>query len=105
MSPEAGTDLDVQKPATATLRILQGLFDKLGSSRGAEVVVSGAVAGIVAVGGWPGVTAYGLTMAAWMGKDTFEKAIEKALDNKTKQFLCCRGLKALNHLLVNYARC
>lgn len=79
IAPSGGDELDVREPAASALKVLSGLFDKLGSSRGAEVIVAGAVAGVVAVGGWPAVTAYSLTMAAWMGKDTFEKAIEKAL--------------------------
>ena len=82
VEPNNGTELDVREPAAAALKVLSGLFDKLGSSRGAEVIVAGAVAGVVAVGGWPAVTAYSLTMAAWMGKETFEKAIDKALKSK-----------------------
>jgi hypothetical protein len=59
------------------LPILTHLFDALGTQQGAEVIIAGAVAGILGAGGWPSVAIYGLTLAAWKGKDAFMAALGK----------------------------
>jgi hypothetical protein len=67
--------------AVRALPILTHLFDALGTERGAQVIIAGAVAGILGAGGWPSVAIYSLTLAAWQGKDTFIAAL-KALVRK-----------------------
>jgi hypothetical protein len=59
------------------LPILTNLFDVLGTQQGAQVIVSGAIAGILGAGGWPSAVIYGLTLGAWMGKDAFMAALDK----------------------------
>lgn len=54
---------------------LGGIFDAIGSERGAQIIVSGAVAGIVGVAGGSASLAYALTMAAWMGRDAYLEAV------------------------------
>jgi hypothetical protein len=57
------------------LNAIGAVFDAVGSERGAQIIVSGAVAGLVGVLGWSAEASYGLTLAAWMGKDTFLTAL------------------------------
>jgi hypothetical protein len=66
-----------QPMARRALTALAGIFDVIGSERGAQILVSGAVAGLVGVIGWPAEVAYGLTLAAWTGKDALLKAVER----------------------------
>jgi hypothetical protein len=40
------------------LPILTHLFDALGTQQGAQVIIAGAVAGILGAGGWPPVAIY-----------------------------------------------
>jgi hypothetical protein len=63
--------------AARTLPILTHLFDALGTQQGAQVIIAGAVTGILGAGGWPSVAIYGLTLAAWKGKDAFMAALDK----------------------------
>ena len=63
--------------ATHALPVLTHLFDALGTHQGAQVIIAGAVAGILGAGGWPSVAIYGLTLAAWQGKDAFMAALGK----------------------------
>jgi hypothetical protein len=67
--------------AARALPILTYLFDALGTERGAQVIIAGAAAGILGAGGWPSVAIYGLTLAAWQGKEAFITAL-KALTRK-----------------------
>jgi DNA-binding response OmpR family regulator len=66
---------EVRAQAGRALPILAHIYNILGTERGAQTIISGAVAGIVSIGGWPAVTVYGLSMAAWMGKDAFATAL------------------------------
>jgi len=66
-----------QKSATKALAILPKLYEALGTKRGAQIIVAGAVSGIVALGGWPMVTAYVLTLAVWQGPTAFREAVKK----------------------------
>jgi hypothetical protein len=68
--------------ALQTLPILTNLFDALGSKQGAQVVIAGAVGGIMSAGGWPAVTTYALTLAVWQGKDAFMLALDRLLPKK-----------------------
>jgi hypothetical protein len=68
-----------------SLPIISEIFDVVGSQRGAEMMVAGAVGGVIGLGGWPAVTAYGLSMAAWMGKDVFLKSIGALMKSGGKQ--------------------
>ncbi|MEK7994430.1 MAG: response regulator [Planctomycetota bacterium] len=74
---------DLKKEGLRALPVISKIYDVVGSERGAEMLVAGAVAGIVGIGGWPTVTAYSLSLAAWMGKDAFMKALEKASKGKS----------------------
>jgi hypothetical protein len=68
--------------AARALPILTHLFDALGTERGAQVIIAGATAGILAAGGWPSVAVYGLTLAAWQGKEAFITALKALVRNK-----------------------
>lgn len=67
--------------AARALPILTHLFDTLGTQQGAQVIIAGAVAGILGAGGWPSVVIYGLTLAAWKGRDAFMAALGKLPKN------------------------
>jgi DNA-binding response OmpR family regulator len=70
--------IDIPKLRRQTLQILPifaNVLETVGSERGAQMVVAGAVAGLVSLGGWPAVTAYTLSMAAWHGKEAFIEAV------------------------------
>jgi hypothetical protein len=67
--------------ATRALPVLTHLFDALGTQQGAQVIIAGAVAGILGAGGWPTAAIYGLTLAAWQGKDAFMAALGKLPKN------------------------
>jgi hypothetical protein len=69
------SDPSLKDVATRALRILTHLFDALGTQQGAQVIIAGAVAGILGAVGWPAVTAYGLSLAVWQGKDAFMAAL------------------------------
>jgi hypothetical protein len=62
--------------AREALSVVSGIFDALGTREGARVIIAGAVAGIIAALGWQSLAAYGITLAAWQGKDSFLKAVE-----------------------------
>jgi hypothetical protein len=68
--------------AARALPILTHLFDALGTERGAQVIIAGATAGILAAGGWSSVAVYGLTLAAWQGKEAFIAALKALVRNK-----------------------
>jgi hypothetical protein len=63
--------------ATKALALLSRLFDALGSKQGSQIIIAGAVAGIVGLGGWPTVSAYSLTLAVWQGPAAFKAALGK----------------------------
>ena len=69
------SDPSLKDVATRALLVLTQLFDALGTQQGAQVIIAGAVAGILGAAGWPAVAAYGLTLAAWKGKDAFMAAL------------------------------
>jgi shikimate 5-dehydrogenase len=54
------------------------LFDALGTEQGAQVIIAGAAAGILGAGGWSSAVIFGLTLAAWKGKDAFMAALENS---------------------------
>jgi hypothetical protein len=66
--------------ALRALRILTNLFDSLGSQRGAQIIIAGAVTGILMAGGWPSAAIFALTLAVWQGKDAFQATLEKILN-------------------------
>ncbi len=66
------------------LPIFERLFDELGSERGAQVIISGAVAGLVSLAGVPALAAYSLTLAVWQGKDAFIAAAKAIASSKDK---------------------
>jgi hypothetical protein len=68
----------VRDISARALRVLTHLFDALGTKRGAQVILAGAVGGIMSAGGWPAVTTYALTLAVWHGKHAFLAALDKA---------------------------
>jgi hypothetical protein len=74
LSDEVSSFKDV---AARVLPVLSSLFEALGTQQGAQVIVAGAVAGVLGAGGWPSVAIYGLTLAAWKGKDAFIAALDK----------------------------
>jgi response regulator RpfG family c-di-GMP phosphodiesterase len=71
------TKSEVRTQAGRALPILESIYNVLGTERGAQTIIAGAVAGVIGAAGWPAVTAYSLTMAAWMGKDAFATALKK----------------------------
>ena len=79
--------IDIPKLRRQTLQILPifaNVLETVGSERGAQMVVAGAVAELVSLGGWPAVTAYTLSMAAWHGKEAFIEAV-RATAAQTKR--------------------
>lgn len=76
------TPVVVEKAVKQTLPILANFYETIGSGTAAQVIVSGAVAGLVSIGGWPTVAAYTLTLAVWQGKDVFKEALKHAFKRK-----------------------
>jgi hypothetical protein len=79
----------VRDIALRALPILTHLFDALGSKQGAQVIIAGAVTGILGAGGMSSATIFALTLAVWQGKDAFVAALDRILPkrkgSKTKQ--------------------
>jgi hypothetical protein len=69
-------ETDLKTAVRKALNVLAGIFDVMGSELGARIIVSGAIGGLVGVGGLQAVVAYSLTIAAWMGKETFLEAVK-----------------------------
>jgi hypothetical protein len=73
----------MQTIALKAVKIVSSLFDALGTSTGAQVIISGAVAGILSRSGYSAATIYGFTLAAWQGKDAFMAYLDN-FGSKTK---------------------
>jgi hypothetical protein len=58
------------------LQVLIKIADQLRSVRGSRIAISGALALILGGSGWPAVTAFGVGLAFWDGKEAFLKAVE-----------------------------
>jgi hypothetical protein len=67
---------ELRKTADKALKILHSLMDQLGTEKGAQLIVAGAIAFIVGGTGAAGATAYGAGLAFWFGKDAFTKWLE-----------------------------
>lgn len=66
----------LKEAAHKALMVLFRFMDELGTSRGARVVITGAIALVVGGAGFSGAVAFGLGLAYWEGKKPFLKAIE-----------------------------
>jgi hypothetical protein len=80
--PNSAEPTSIRTVAARALPILTNLFDALGSKHGAQVIIAGAVGGIMSAGGWPAVTVYVLTLAVWQGKDAFMLALDNIFSQK-----------------------
>ncbi|MEM8795521.1 MAG: hypothetical protein AAGE61_08140 [Pseudomonadota bacterium] len=78
---EIGNETRIAELSDKILLVFGRVFDALDSQDGAKILVAGAVAGLVGLGGWTAVTVYTLTMAAWQGKQAFIEAV-KAMGRK-----------------------
>jgi hypothetical protein len=67
------------------LRVLSKIADQLSSVRGSRIAISGAIALILGGSGWPAVSAMGLALAYWEGKDTFLKAVETITSGRRRK--------------------
>jgi hypothetical protein len=73
---------DEKKPSAlkeagdAVLKVLLRLLDQLGTVRAARMAISGPLALVLGGAGWPAVTAFGICLAFWEGKDTFTRAVQ-----------------------------
>jgi hypothetical protein len=67
---------DANDIATRALTALGNILDVVGSKTTVQMIVAGAITGILGTIGWPAVTAYGLSLAAWQGKDAFMAALK-----------------------------
>jgi hypothetical protein len=66
------------------LSVIARIADQLATVRGARFAISGALALVLGGSGLPAVTAFGLGLAFWEGKDAFLKALDRnALRNGT----------------------
>jgi hypothetical protein len=61
--------------AGKVLSILSRLLDTLGTNEGAQILIAGAVTGILGAGGWPSAIIFGLSLAVWQGKEAFLAAL------------------------------
>jgi hypothetical protein len=74
---------DNEKPLVGKALIaLDSIFDQLGSERGAQILISGAVAGLVGAVGWSAEATYLLSLAAWSGKDAFQEAVRAIMSQR-----------------------
>ncbi|MEX2129101.1 MAG: hypothetical protein WD871_12790 [Xanthobacteraceae bacterium] len=75
--PDAETPTALREAADRALKVLLQIMDQLATARGSRMAISGTIALIVGGAGWPAVTALGLGLAFWEGKEAFAKALEK----------------------------
>lgn len=64
------------------LSIIQHIDEIVGSTKLGKLVISGALAGLVAGGGAPAAAVFGLSLAVWQGSDYFKAALDKYLLGK-----------------------
>jgi hypothetical protein len=74
--PEEEINSAVQATAEKFLRILWRFADQLSTIRGSRMLISGLISVVLAGAGVSAVTAFGLCLAFWEGKEVFLKAIE-----------------------------
>jgi DNA segregation ATPase FtsK/SpoIIIE-like protein len=67
----------LKEAADKALKVLLQIVDQLGTVRGSRMAISGTIALVVGGAGWLAVTALGLGLAFWEGKDAFLKSMEK----------------------------
>lgn len=77
VAKDENTFTALKEAADAVLKVLLKILDQLATVRGARMAISGAIALVVGGAGWPAVTALGLGLAFWEGKEAFLKALEK----------------------------
>lgn len=65
----------LQETVEKVLAVLSRLADQLASVRGARMLISGAIAIVLGGAGFSAVTAFGMSLAFWEGKDAFLKAL------------------------------
>ncbi|MCA1530416.1 hypothetical protein [Bradyrhizobium yuanmingense] len=58
------------------LKVLSRFSDQLSTVRGARMLISGVIAVVLGGAGFSAITAYGMSLAFWEGKDAFLKALE-----------------------------
>lgn len=73
----------LKEAADKALKVLLQIMDQLGTVRGSRMAISGTIAFVVGGAGWPAVTALGLGLAFWEGKEAFLKAMEKLGKKRT----------------------
>lgn len=61
--------------ASRALKAASDFYQAASADTGAQIVVAGVVGGILGFIGTPAVIAYGMTIAAWHGKDAFANAV------------------------------
>jgi hypothetical protein len=67
------------------LQVLIRIADQLASVRGSRIAISGALALILGGSGWPAVTAFGVGLAFWEGKEAFLKAVDAIWRKQSKR--------------------
>jgi len=66
----------LQETAIKFLKILSRLADQLATVRGARMLISGVISVVLGGAGFSAITAFGISLAFWEGKEAFLKAIE-----------------------------
>lgn len=82
--PDEQTPSALRETAEKFLKILARFADQLSTVRGSRMLISGIIALVVGGAGFNAVTAYGMSLAFWEGKEPFLKAIQ-ALFKKPKK--------------------
>ena len=70
---------DMQREAKRVLPLLLTFYESSTARRAAQMIVSGAIAWVLATG-WPAAAVFSVSMAAWEGEDSLRKAIETFLN-------------------------
>jgi nucleoside 2-deoxyribosyltransferase len=74
---DAETPSALKEAVDKALKVLLQIMDQLSTVRGSRMAISGTIALVVGGAGWSAVTALGLGLAFWEGKEAFLKAMEK----------------------------
>jgi len=75
--PDEKTPSALQDAANAFLKVIVRIADQLATVRGSRIVIAGGLGLVVGGAGWPAVTAMGLSLAFWEGKEAFLKGLER----------------------------
>ena len=74
----------LQETAEKFLKVLSRFADQLATVRGARMLISGIIAVVLGGAGFSAISAFGMSLAFWEGKEAFLKALAALTERKGK---------------------